>query len=193
MIIVLEGINGVGKTAISEYIKDNYNIPVFRNFRNSSYILNPRVANKAIEELAIAHFLSCIKIDSDLILDRSIISSYVYNTVFSHDNTIKFVHKNLLLWMDGLHFGPNGPLCIIHVDGAADKCVKRIEEKTKIFQLDGVNDVEMARIIQGEYNLIFANLKDSGLAFNFFKLYNNDSIDQLYQKIDEVMKKAINI
>ena len=186
MIYVLEGINGVGKSSVARYINDRFNIPAFRNFKDSEYFLNPRFANKAIEELVVANFLGRIKIVSSIVLDRSLISSYVYNKVFGHDKTIKFVHKNLVVWMNELHNGPNGPLNIIYIDGEAKKCIKRIGAKKNIFKLDGVGELDNAKAIQDEYNFIMANLKDTNDKVNFIKIYNNNTLSDLYTKAKDI-------
>ena len=84
MLIILEGINGVGKSYLAKRLSEEYEIPIYKTFgkereklpegKNREFFLSS--FQKGLFDWAVADFLN--QVPSDVIMDRSIISSYPY-------------------------------------------------------------------------------------------------------------------
>lgn len=186
MIIVLEGLSGVGKTTIANYIYEIYDIPMYRCFSLTNYLINEDVVNKGIEELVVSDFLEKIQLDGHIVLDRSLISSYVYNMVFKHDNTIVFCHDNLLEWMEELNNGVNGPLCIIHVTANDNISINRMKVKNGIFKKPG-DDIEYHNALKKHYENIMNYLAYSNKYVKFRTICNDNTVRELYNITENIM------
>lgn len=84
MIFVVEGINGVGKTALCNMLSEKTGIPVFREEVNFKYWIERTdcdvVRNMMVEKMrSILNILKAM--DSDIIFDRFHLSEYVYGMI----------------------------------------------------------------------------------------------------------------
>lgn len=180
MIVLLEGNTGCGKTTIAaQAIRSLEAIGiksmVFKTWQPNPpdfYSQDGSLCNKAFEDVVLADFLSKAKITSDvLIFDRSLISGYVYADV-SRDPTIR--DSYLPFYLKALETGVNGPLLIVHVHAALDRCEYRngMRKNPKLFF-----DMEQEyRIYYDRIRNIIKNDKGlQGICLN--ELINNDQTD----------------
>ena len=181
MIIVVEGLDGVGKTTVVDYFSEKYDITKYRCLSFENYKVPKHCVNKGYEEIVISDMMSKIKIDGSIVFDRSLISSYVYNCVFKHDRTIRQedMENNLYVWAYTLNYGVNSPLHIIRV--LRDKG-HAVADRSGIFKRPG-NVVKNRNKLLLLYNYIFDVVLDG---FDITTVHNDGTIDELHSKLDNV-------
>lgn len=192
MIIILEGVNGVGKTTIASIINEIYNIQSFRCFSGTSdyYSLKKEYTNKAIEELAVSDFISKVLLWNHVVLDRSLISSYVYNTVYKHDATIFFDHSTLDNWVNELHTGVNGPMCIVNVKAPKGTFENRELNKSGMFSMPGDNRDNIDELLYN-YNIIFNYILNMSDKPYYVEIMNDCSMDDLKNNVEKFVDELL--
>jgi hypothetical protein len=114
MLIVLEGVNGVGKTSLAQHLSSEWKCPIFKPFRGDHGIhwgggspLEVRLRaygvpiNSYIEDVFMADFLRMFPA-VDAILDRGMPSAVGYGLVHGHVSSPALAQSLMDWWFDQL-------------------------------------------------------------------------------------------
>ena len=197
MIILFEGIEKVGKTTIINTLKNylnniDYSCQSFDNWNKSRpdfRYTNPFV-DKMFEDVSIADFLFAVKLDTILLLDRSLISGFVYanwrmrNGLYAD---ITYDKRYLEFWLKCLANGVNKPFFVVYI------------KVDNIYGVSSRNDsqnqvIKCNTII--DYNDFFNENMELFKKFDveFYELYNNNDIARIDEIVkylaDEIIKKV---
>ncbi len=141
MIVILEGVNGGGKTTIANKLKDKLELIPFKpfceeksknkmkiDFKNEYGKINDfwKVPiNNYVEDVFAADFLSSLK--SNVVLDRSLPSALAYNSVTS--DVLKYFNDMFDWWQERLEMGAKGKLLYCWLDVSYDVMKNRLKNR----------------------------------------------------------------
>lgn len=152
MIVVLEGLNGTGKSAAANWLRGDLGYPIIRLFRNGSddHLDGARVeqlrslgipVNTYVEDVFVAEFL--VRTGSPAILDRSMPSGLAYGLLEDRIDSEQ-VEPLMRIWCDILR---RSGAHVIHLHASRDVRERRIEGR-EIHPQDGVLEEWLDEIME---------------------------------------------
>lgn len=188
MILILEGINKVGKTSIAEKLSSDYGFDSIRMFNKQipeqtlfqlASELNSfgMPINDFYEDIIMAEFLSQISKDIAIVFDRSVASSDVYRIL----NGQKPVSDKILEWWYGKLKLLNATYVWVHTD------YESISERTNDSDLFKVNP-ETYIILEKEFTRHFHLSKKYDVRSYLIRPKQN-SLEEVTSKVIETLRR----
>lgn len=183
VIIIIEGIDGSGKTTLAEGLSKYYSIPIYKSFgvnreyfpEGNSYGIED-AWKKGIVDFSVADFIRQVLVN--VILDRSILSCYSYG----RDNDRYLVDR----WWEAM---PKEEVLIIFL--YADD-VNVLQSRAKNRKICGVDFTDLKEA-QSRYFSIFSLL--NGIKEKVFMIRTDNCLsDKVFElaknKVDELLKQG---
>jgi len=196
MIIVMEGIQGSGKTSIARALvsesKFRFNLKgvYYHSFESKPSFYNNGLCRKAFQDVVFADFLNKVPIDADFIIfDRSIFSGFVYDK-FEKEKTKtggdKTIHKDYFQFcLEKFHNGVNGPLVIFYLNTKVNIAQKRFDENNRPDRLFLDTSVQYKRF----WSYYGNHLSNMGIKLYIYRNDNNaDYVNVLQMARSEIVR-----